>query len=261
MVATSPEPNAVGKSAKARTDAGVQFDTVRTRRGFEYITEQIRDAISSGALAPGDRLPAERDMATQFGVSRHGVREALRGLELAGLIEIRPGVNGGAFVRSGDSAVMTRAITDLASLGHISWSSILEARSLLTANIVELACERGTEADFTALEKDTDALEELTAAGRTAERTRHLTTFYRLLAVASRNDVLVTLMQSLTDIFQARLSKVDAIPRGDVIKVRRRLLGYLRQGDAEKAVAEMTAHLERLEAHLVEQEARQANQP
>ncbi|MGH3627928.1 MAG: FadR/GntR family transcriptional regulator, partial [Sciscionella sp.] len=70
------------------------FNRVKTRRGFEYIYEQVRNAIAEGRLRPGDRLPAEREMAEIFGVSRHGVREAIRGLESTGLVESRPGVTG-----------------------------------------------------------------------------------------------------------------------------------------------------------------------
>jgi DNA-binding FadR family transcriptional regulator len=98
----------------------VRFDLVQNRRGFEYIFEQIRGSIAAGELRPGDRLPPEREMATMFGVSRQGVREALRGPEVAGLVVCRTGVTGGAFVRHGDRRTVTRAIDDLASLGTIS---------------------------------------------------------------------------------------------------------------------------------------------
>ena len=87
--------------AEARLGAG-GFTRVQTRRGFEYISEQIRKAIGDGTYKPGERLPPERQLAEIFGVSRQGVREALRGLEASGLVSSRPGAGGGVFVREGD---------------------------------------------------------------------------------------------------------------------------------------------------------------
>jgi GntR family transcriptional repressor for pyruvate dehydrogenase complex len=232
----------------------VQFDLVQNRRGFEYIFEQIRSSITSGQLRPGDRLPPEREMATMFGVSRQGVREALRGLEVAGLVVCKTGVAGGAFVRHGDRGAVTRAMNDLASLGTISWAGILEARILLTADTIRLACSRATGEDFLALEQNIDALETMSSETYSKERTQRISEFYHLLAQASHNDVLVTVVQSITDIFQARMSQVAPLPKSDAILVRRAITRLMRSGDAEAAVVEITAHFERLEQYLVAQE-------
>ncbi|WP_142060424.1 FadR/GntR family transcriptional regulator [Pseudarthrobacter sp. B4EP4b] len=232
------------------------FTKVRPRRGFEYISEQIREAVASGKLTPGSRLPAERDMAEIFGVSRQGVREALRGLEMSGLIESKPGVSGGAFIRSGDPGVVTRAVNDLASLGALSSESLLEARILLTSDIVRLVCERATESDFEKLEAYIDAFEEQdaqSAAG--ADRTLRVTHFYSILAEATHNEVLAMLMNSLTEIVQRRLNKVGPEPLTNVTQMRRKLVKHLRAGDADSAVQAMTEHLKRVEHRLIEKEA------
>jgi GntR family transcriptional regulator, transcriptional repressor for pyruvate dehydrogenase complex len=243
----------------AATTRPVQFGVIQNRRGFEYILEQIRAAISAGELQPGDRLPAEREMAAMFGVSRQGVREALRGLEAAGLVVCKTGVSGGSFVRQGDGTAVTRAINDLASLGTISWASIVEARILLTADTIRLACARASGDDFLALEQDIDAVEALSAERYTKERSARISVFYQLLAKSSHNDVLVTLVQSLTDIFQERMNQVAPLPKTDVVQVRRTITRLMRAGDADAAVAEITAHFKRLEAYLVEQEESRAS--
>jgi DNA-binding transcriptional MocR family regulator len=100
---------------------GDLFTQVRTKRGYESIAQQIRDAIAAGKLNVGDRLPAERDMAELFGVSRQSVREAIRALESAGLIEIKLGVRGGALVRGGDPSTVTRAMTDSSPV-RVTWA-------------------------------------------------------------------------------------------------------------------------------------------
>lgn len=67
------------------------YAPVHTRRAFEEVTDQIRGQIARGALGPGDRLPSERDLAEQFSLSRNTVREALRALEIAGILELKKG--------------------------------------------------------------------------------------------------------------------------------------------------------------------------
>jgi GntR family transcriptional regulator, transcriptional repressor for pyruvate dehydrogenase complex len=236
------------------------FTRVRPRRGFEYISEQIREAVAEGQLKPGSRLPAEREMAEIFGVSRQGVREALRGLEMSGLVESKPGVNGGVFIRAGDPAVVTRAVKDLASLGVLSADSLLEARILLTSDVLRLVCERATQEDFERLEADIAEVEQSAESPDEvgAARIVRVTRFYTLLAEATHNEVLVMLMNSLTDVVQARLNRVGPRPLTNVGQVRRKLLRHLRKGEPEAAVKVLTTHLKRLEARLEEREAQQA---
>jgi GntR family transcriptional repressor for pyruvate dehydrogenase complex len=95
-------------------------------RSFDHIVGQIRDAISSGGIQPGERLPSERDLGVAFGVSRTTLREALRALEAQGVIEIRTGSRGGAFVAEPSSdLVAARSATCCASARRprASWPS------------------------------------------------------------------------------------------------------------------------------------------
>ncbi|MFW0786371.1 GntR family transcriptional regulator [Gordonia sp. CPCC 206044] len=255
MSAPDPLFSPARGGAEAEADGSI-FTRVHTRRGFEYISEQIRDALASGKLAPGSRLPAEREMAEIFGVSRQGVREALRGLEMGGIVESRPGVTGGVFIRSGDTRVVSRAVTDLVSLGALSAKSLLEARVLLTSDVVRLAGARATERDFAALEAEVDAFEEHHSNSEAgSSRTFSITHFYSVLAKATHNEVLVMLMDSLTGIVQIRLNKVGPEPLTDVAAMRRRFINLLRDGKVESAVEEMTHHLERVEERLVSAES------
>jgi DNA-binding FadR family transcriptional regulator len=76
---------------------GPTFGPARRVRSFDDVVEQVRRSIVDGVIEAGDRLPSEREMAEQFGVSRATLREALRALEALGLLEIRRGAQGGAF--------------------------------------------------------------------------------------------------------------------------------------------------------------------
>ncbi len=75
------------------------FSPVQNKRVYQQVAEQVQEMILSGALRPGDRLPSERVMAAEFGVSRNSVREAVRAMEILGFVESRQG--GGNFIVAG----------------------------------------------------------------------------------------------------------------------------------------------------------------
>ncbi|MEF7612349.1 FadR/GntR family transcriptional regulator [Aquincola sp. MAHUQ-54] len=227
--------------------APLQFEPIQTRRTFEEICERIRERVSSGELKPGDKLPAERDLAQQLGVGRNALREALRSLEIAGIVELRKGVKGGAFIRPGDPGRMDAVVRDMFSLGSISVSELTEARIHVQDLVVRLACERATEADFTALEAVIERTEAMTEAGRYLDRVECSRDFYRLLGAATHNGVLDMMVQSITEILMqfvyARVAAGGkAQPR--LVQKRRAFLAALRARDSEEAARLMRSHLE-----------------
>ena len=170
---------------------------------------------------------------------------------MSGLVESRPGFTGGVFIWTGDTQVVRRAVSDLASLGALSPESLLEARVVLTSAVVRLAGTRATEEDFLKLEAEIDAFEEHYSESEAgSSRTFGITQFYSVLAEATHIEVLVMLMDSLTGIVQRRVNKIGPKPLTDVTAMRRRFVRFLRDGDVEGAVAEMTHHLERVETAI-----------
>src|ERR1700759_5347509 len=119
----------------------------------EVIVEQVRQLMRQGQLKPGDRLPAERELCEHFGVSRVPVREALRMLESSGLVEIRVGARGGAFVTTPTSERVGDGLADLLTLSVISAGDVTEVRLIFELGIVPLVCERATDEDFAALDE------------------------------------------------------------------------------------------------------------
>jgi DNA-binding FadR family transcriptional regulator len=226
------------------------FEPIKAKRAFEEVCEQVRREVALGNLRPGDRLPPEREFAEQLGVSRTAIREALRSLENAGLVQCQQGMGGGAFIRDRHSSTVTQAVSDMVLLGKIPNRNVTEARIILTEQAIRLACARGTEEDFLAIERDIDRSEELTLKGDFTRRTTYITEFYTVLARATHNEIMVMLLDSLSEISRLLLSRIAHEPRQDVISVRRSILAKMRTGDVEGAVTEMRAHLERLERHL-----------
>src|SRR3982750_4429877 len=107
------------------------FAPVSVARASSSIADQIRQAIVTGKLDQGERLPPERELAEQFGVSRVTVRDALRALEAMGLIEVRVGARGGAFVTVPSGSLMGQAMSDMMLMQALSADDIVEARLIL----------------------------------------------------------------------------------------------------------------------------------
>jgi len=222
------------------------------RRHFEHIYQQIRQDLTSGRLRPGDKLPAEREWAEELGVGRPAVREALRTLEASGVIELRKGVAGGAFVGSGDPGMLVCAVSDLLILGTISLEDLTEARMHLMGFAVRLAAQRGTDADFKALEDNIEAAAAMDEQMSVEERVATIAAFYTLLGAAAHNQVLVILIRAVTEIITQILLKVRPHTVSTLLASRRKLLQHLRERDADAAVREIVAHLTMLHAVVIE---------
>src|SRR4030067_1637872 len=124
------------------------FNQVRQGRISDNIVAQIKNAILSGAYKPGDKLPSEKELERLFNVSRVPLREALRSLEEMGLILIKPGVLGGAFVAQMGIKSVSDSLSNMIRLGKISISDIWEFRMLIEPNITRLASERRSDWDI-----------------------------------------------------------------------------------------------------------------
>src|SRR6201992_3385405 len=124
------------------------FSRVSVGRISEIIVDQIRLLMRQGQLKPGDRLPPERDLCERFGVSRVTVREALRMLESSGLVEIRVGARGGAFVTVPTTGHVGDGLTDMLTLSALTAADVTEVRLLLEVGIIPLVVERATEEDL-----------------------------------------------------------------------------------------------------------------
>ena len=230
----------------AATPPSLVFTPIHTRRAFEEICQRIREQLAAGALKPGDKLPPERELAQQLGVGRNALREALRSLEIAGIVRLQKGVKGGAFIHDGDPDRMNQVVQDMFSLGSISMDELAEARIHTQDMVVRLACERASRADFDALEANIARTETVTDAGKFLDRVECSREFYRLLAAATRNQVLSMMVHSLTEILmQFVYARVAAggTPQPRLVEKRREFLAALRARDAARATRLMKTHL------------------
>ena len=151
-MASTRAPTRATVRDQARDDrTASMFSRVNAGRVSGLIVDQVRLLIRDRHLQAGDRLPSERELGERFGVSRVTVREALRGLEANGLVTIRVGARGGAFVTAPTSEHVGEGISDLLTLSVLTPVQVTEARQVLELGIVALVCERADEQDITDL--------------------------------------------------------------------------------------------------------------
>src|SRR3954463_12303314 len=117
----------MARTDRERETAGL-FAPVSVARASSSIADQIRQAIVTGKLNEGERLPPERELAEQFGVSRVTVRDALRALEAMGLIEVRVGARGGAFVTVPSGSIVGQTMSDMMMMSAGTPRDNFEAR-------------------------------------------------------------------------------------------------------------------------------------
>lgn len=232
---------------KSGTAGSARFEPIRSTRAFEEIAGQIRKALAEGQLQVGSRLPAERTLAEQFGVSRNTLREALRSLEHAGLIRLQRGASGGAFIsESSGEAVMT-GLMDMFHLGVIEPAQLTEARIWLEPIIVREACKRAKATDIRALNENIEAAEVAYQQGDFSRRAEINLEFHRILARLTGNPIMVTVVNGLLDVLHDFIDKIGSVDNVFVLASRRRFMKHFAAGDAESAVAEMESSLKRLQ--------------
>ncbi len=231
----------------------LKFRPIHTRRAFEEICERIREQLALGVLKPGDKLPPERDLAQQLGVSRNVLREALRSLEMAGVLRLQKGVKGGAFIQEGDTSRMNDVMRDMLSLGTISVRELSEARIHVLDLVVRLACSNARQPDFEALEANIERTELATREGRLLDRVECSREFYKLLASATANNVIAMIVDSVTEIhmrfvYAKAASSGVAMPR--LVEKRRQFLSALHARNVSLATRLMRTHLESVQRML-----------
>jgi DNA-binding FadR family transcriptional regulator len=227
------------------------FTPVRTRRTFEEAAEQIADLVRAGELRVGDKLPGERELAVTMEISRPTLREAVRVLNEAGVVEVRRGPGGGMFIASDVVPVELIRQRQSSRLGEIQ--AVLEARRLIEPGVAQLASTRATQEDFQALEHSIAAMKEIVDRGYTQrDEDRFLqldVQFHLALARASGNPTVEALMRTLfrqLEIARDMAMHVPAVPEW-TIEIHERTLDAIRAQDEEEIANVMDEHLGQLE--------------
>jgi GntR family transcriptional repressor for pyruvate dehydrogenase complex len=228
------------------------FRPLNTKRAFDEISDQIRELIYSGVFKPGDKLPSERELGNQFKTGRMVVREALRTLEQAGLIYIKQGSSGGAFIRHADGKVITSSISDMIKIGNVSLEELTEARLGIEKIVLELSINKITRDDLHLLENNIkDSEEQISKAIRPLDS--HLK-FHLLLAKCTNNMLFERIVESIMKVTESFLTQVvpDRIYLNNILGYHKEILQAIKQGDLYRAQEQMQSHLRDLKYRLLE---------
>jgi len=209
-----------------------------TRRAglVDQVIEQVRAAVATGEWPLGTRIPPEGELAEALGVGRNTVREAVRALAHAGLLEVRQG--DGTFVRA--TSEISGAIRRLAGP---ELREVLQVRRLLEAEGARLAATHRTAEDLAELDEAMAACEEAARAADLAAFVRADLAFHQLVLRCAHNGVLAELYRGLTEVVHASVATTVA---GGRCESHTGLLAAIRAGDAAAAAAEAEDFLDSL---------------
>lgn len=219
--------------------------SIKRQRLYEDIVRQCHALIRQGALKHGDRLPSERVLADQFKVSRSSIREAIRSLELQGLVVSKLGSGTYINTQNLDSVVALMAAT--LNTGVEMLRDIFEMRRLLEPSIAALAAQRATGEEVRRMREILQSQDEQIARGETGVAAD--TAFHFALASATHNSALVKVAGALEDILQHSRDQSMQEPGRPQrsLDSHRRILQMVETGDAEGAQRAMENHLTMVE--------------
>lgn len=207
----------------------------------ELVVRHVRDLIERGELGPGDRLPAERELALRVGVSRPSVRAGLRALAAMGVVQSRHGA--GTFIRGGPPMLGSEPLSFLAALHGFTRDEMFEARRVLEVGVAGLAAERATGDQLASIS------EEITGMYASMDDPHaflvHDIRFHRAVATAAANPILASLVEMVSEIFYEHRRKTAAQGRDlkEAADLHRSIYHALRSRDADRARRAMDAHL------------------
>jgi GntR family transcriptional repressor for pyruvate dehydrogenase complex len=230
----------------------------RTHKISDQIIEQIRNAILSGRFKPGDKVASEKDLMSEFGVSKATLREALRVLEGMGLVEIKKGISGGVFIAEVDMRTTIHGIINFLHFKTVSVKDITMIRYLLEPPVVQIAASRIQPEDIVKLENIITETPTTSPAIVSKE-----IGFHRYLARLTENPILILVMDFIDNILNDIKFQLDlgAEFYHKVAKAHRAILECLKQKDGVGARREIERDLLEVGNHLAKVSGTQAFDP
>ena len=213
----------------------------KTQKLYEEVAGKLQEEIRTGTYQPGDRLPSERILSQEYGVSRSVIREAFRSLEQMGCVEARTG--GGTYVKAPEISSMVDSMSMLISLAESFAMELVEARLVVETEIARLAAERRTEEQIVMMHKTLDEMRrEVYAGGKGIEQDSK---FHGQLAEAAGNRVLQMMSSSCAEVLNRSMEvtqAIEGVPKLALL-AHEGILYQVEKQDGGKAEACMRKHL------------------
>lgn len=208
----------------------------------ETIVEYVRDLLERGELHPGDRLPPERALALQTGVSRSSVRVGLRALSTMGIIHSRHG--SGTFIADGPPILESEPLHFLAALHGFTRDEMFEARRLIEVGVAGLSATRATGEQVAAIAEEVTSM--FASLDNPQDFLRHDIRFHQAVAASCGNPILTSLVEMLSQVFYERRRETVGRARNirESADMHRRIYMAIRQRDSAAAREAMDRHLQ-----------------
>lgn len=219
------------------------FAPLNEKKYFERIVDLLKAKIFAGEFRPGDRLPAERDLAEALKVSRLSVREAYRALQLFGMLEIRRGNEGGAFICAPDRTSIIQSVSDLLRFQGITLDQWNEARLVIELDIGRLAVDRACDADYAHLESLIEEARQKIRVNVPAHEEH--TRFHLAFAELAANPILFTAYNSMMGLLLDNLTALEVAPEHsrEAAVMHTRIVLALKEKNRERLHAVIEDHV------------------
>ena len=221
-----------------------EFETVRRDKVYEGVAKQIERLILK-KLRPGDKLPSERELAEMLDVSRSSIRDAIRSLELMGMVEPRQGA--GTIVRELSSESMVNPIASAIKRKEDLIAELLDFRKMLEPSLAARAALRASPDEISEMEEILERQDKKLRAGESA--IAEDSEFHYAIALASGNTVVLKVLDTLMDLLRdsrERSLQIEGRPEKSLAG-HRRVLSAIRRHSSEAARAAMLQHIEKVE--------------
>jgi GntR family transcriptional regulator, transcriptional repressor for pyruvate dehydrogenase complex len=225
------------------SDSSLNLDPVdRTPRLSDVVSDRLLAAIRDAHLPPGAKLPSERELGDQFGVSRTVIREAVRHLAAKGILEVRSG-SGATVARIDSSSVSDALALFLRRKGLLDPRKIHEVRQTIELQTIRLATQRATDEDLIEIRS---THERLARAGTDPEAMAEAdVAFHRAIAKVTKNELFLVLVDSISDVMmdvrRATAGQQGRFQAG--LKQHERIVEAMERRDVDAAVSAMEDHL------------------
>jgi GntR family transcriptional repressor for pyruvate dehydrogenase complex len=219
----------------------------------ESTFEQLISYVVKGEWKAGDRIPPERELCQQLGIARTSLREALKAMELVGMLDSR--VGDGTFVCARSEFLSRPLLWAFTGTDHAELRDIMEARMLLEQDMAGLAAERASDAEIGKIGNAVQLMREALSSG--ASILESDLAFHLAIAEAAHNEVLRNAVQLLRNLMRQWIYLKLLIPNvpGKVLKRHEAIYAAIHRRDAEASRAAMWAHLNETAAMVTEMAA------
>jgi GntR family transcriptional repressor for pyruvate dehydrogenase complex len=221
------------------------FEKVKSKQRLaEDIVNQIKEAIFERKLSPGDKLPSEKELAKIFGISRTTAREAIRHLEVSGLLTVRQGQGGGSFIKEPEISCVQSMLLDLIRAKKVRIDQFTTARMLLEPNLIEMIMTNITQEDIALLEKNVEEAENEFKKEKPRSAIINIK-FHKILVECTKNPLIIILFNLLFDFLRTYLKAVqpDKPVVESVISSHKEILKRIKEGNIEEIRQAMIDHI------------------